>query len=101
MGFFVVERARVYLLNGTTGTLVLIQFWFLAAVTAIAPLAMTLWKFRVVRRLRRAKRSGLCPDCGYDLSGSPDRCPECGTITGGGALAATRVASDVLKSFFL
>ena len=35
------------------------------------------------RRSTKRKREdrlarGLCPDCGYDLRGSPGRCPECG-----------------------
>lgn len=55
-------------------------FWFVPiGVTAALPvvwLAINLHR-RSLRRRRLA--AGLCLECGYDLRGSKDRCPECGT----------------------
>jgi hypothetical protein len=38
----------------------------------------SIWVVRVFRRDKRRGRLGLCLRCGYDLSHSIDRCPECG-----------------------
>ena len=48
---------------------------FLAAV--LPAVAIRRW----VREARRA-RIGRCRQCGYDLRATPDRCPECGRVTG-------------------
>jgi hypothetical protein len=51
--------------------------WPATALTAAAPLLL------VARRLSRSRsRPGCCRQCGYDLRGSTNRCPECGRQIG-------------------
>lgn len=55
--------------------MVAIPHWVPGSLAAVCP---SLWIVKA-QRVRRRRREGHCPKCGYDLRATPDRCPECGT----------------------
>ena len=54
-----------------------VPFWFVILISAPVPSIWMARRARQRKRLRRRQR-GACEQCGYDLRGSPERCPECG-----------------------
>jgi hypothetical protein len=63
--------------QGFVVVVIWIPTWFACLVTAVMPAR---WSHRRIRSAR-STATGCCPSCGYDLRATPDRCPECGTMT--------------------
>jgi hypothetical protein len=59
---------------------IIMPSWFLVGFSAVPPgLAYLVWRRRRRTQLRRER--GQCVRCGYDLRGTPERCPECGAVS--------------------
>ena len=64
-----------------------VPHWFVCVIFAALPVAQ-LVRWRHEARGRRRAAAGLCTGCGYDLQGTPERCPECGTVASHSCAAA-------------
>ena len=55
---------------------IVLPFWSLLALTLLLPAL----RYHQHRRQNRHLAAGKCKLCGYDLRGTPERCPECGAV---------------------
>ena len=74
LGFGVSTQRRIGGDMGDYGHFATLPLWFLMLCFAVAPAVRILQLYRK----RKARRLGLCEECGYDLRATPGRCPECG-----------------------
>jgi len=63
----------------------------IAGALLLIALAVDWMSARFVRHLRRhfireLQARGICTSCGYDLRATPERCPECGEVSGVGGV---------------
>jgi hypothetical protein len=66
--------------SGNASVKVQLPYWLVALLLAFTPGLLTVrWAYSKVQRALRPRYA--CPSCGYDLRATPDRCPECGTVS--------------------
>jgi hypothetical protein len=67
------------------------QYWVVALVLGALPCWWVIG-WAIARRASRRSNMGHCLICGYDLRATPERCPECGTVSTFTELSAQKVA---------
>jgi hypothetical protein len=77
LGFHIVDTGHGASFYDLSEHIFAIPAWLPTALFALAPL---IWIRRSIKS-RRRHRIGLCPNCGYDIRATPQRCPECGRVT--------------------
>ena len=77
------QVGEYYLFNSKLPTAAGQVLWLSRMPLLLIPLVATCWfTYRYFRAVKA--RVGFCPRCGYDLRGTPGRCPECGTLVNQG-----------------
>ena len=57
------------------------KVFMLSVSLLVTALSVPLWYDDLMKaREERRRQKGLCPNCGYDLRETKDRCPECGAV---------------------
>jgi hypothetical protein len=75
LGFAILHyQSRSY-----AGRMLMIPLWAVWGISALAARSALRGEFRA-RAARKFLEQGRCPGCGYDLRGTPERCPECGCV---------------------